>query len=498
MINKRRYHRFGVILPVFSLPSDYGIGSIGNGAYRFIDFLADSSVSLWQILPLGPTSYGDSPYQCFSAFAGNDYFIDLDLLAEDNLLTEDELSSVREENGGNYIDYGNIYNTRYDILEAASKRFWNNPESDFKTFFDNNKDWLVDFALYMSIKRHCGMSAWVSWPEEYKMRDPDALSAFSLTNDAAIKHHYFCQYTFYKQWNSLLQYAHSKGISVIGDVPFYVSMDSADVWANKDLFRLDSDGYPTVVAGVPPDYFSETGQLWGNPIYAWNSSERDVYKWWGRRVSHSSSFFDYLRIDHFRGFDSYWTVPAEEKTAINGKWIKGPGIKFIRYLKRCAGDMRLIAEDLGLLTPSVKNMLKKSRLPGMKVLEFAFSGDEDSEYLPEHHTYNCVCYTGTHDNEPLYAWLTSLDPDSEAFLKQYMDEKGLSADADGIIQLGMASKAKFFIVQLQDLLGTGEESRINTPGVEGNNWRWRLAKEQLTPALASEISSLVKKNNRHK
>ena len=487
--------RFGIILPVYSIPSRYGIGSLGKEAYSFVDFLSKSGVGLWQVLPLGPTSYGDSPYQCFSAFAGNDYFIDLDKLKDEGLLTEADLAGADDGWDPQFVDYGRIYSTRYEILEKASERFFSSPDEDYFKFTES-VSWLEDYALYMAIKRSFGMVAWTEWPEEYRDRRPEIIEAFREEHEDMLRHHRFCQYKFFSQWKALLRYAHRNGIEVVGDAPIYVSMDSADVWSNRDLFCLDEKGYPTVVAGVPPDYFSETGQLWGNPIYRWDEQKDRVYEWWERRVSSASILYDYLRIDHFRGFDSYWTIPADEETAINGEWVEGPGIGFIRFLKNAAGNMKLIAEDLGLLTPSVKALLRDSRLPGMKVLEFAFSGEGESDYLPEAYHVNCICYTGTHDNDPVCPWLDSLDEQSLEFFSEYMKKKGLTPDADGMIRLGLSSEARFFIVQMQDLLETGSGSRTNLPGVQEGNWRWRLTADAITEALSDRIMSLVKEYGR--
>lgn len=488
--------KFGIILPVFSLPSRYGIGSLGQKAFDFIDYLYNSRVGLWQVLPLGPTSYGNSPYQSFSAFAGNEYFIDLELLISDGLLKKEDINKFEDKDESGRIDYGKLYLYRFDILDKAARNFFKHVPADYFSFIENNKKWINDYALFMALKKQFDMIPWLQWPEQYRQKDKNTIDQFLLDNKELIDHFCFCQYEFYKQWTAVRQYANRKKVKIIGDIPFYVSLDSADVWANKQLFMLDATGSPTEVAGVPPDYFSETGQLWGNPIYAWSTRKKEVYEWWGDRVSISNKLFDYLRIDHFRGFDSYWAVPAESDTAINGKWKKGPGIDFIKYIKKASGNMKLIAEDLGLLTPSVRKMLRESRLPGMKVLEFAFSDDETNEYLPDQYPVNCVCYTGTHDNEPLSAWFDSLDKQSRSFFIKYMTKKRLNPDIDGIIRLGMSSKAKMFIVQMQDLLGTGNDSRINSPGVEEGNWQWRVSFTLLDDTLKQRIQFLTSKYNR--
>lgn len=489
--------KFGIILPVFSLPSKYGIGSFGKDAYDFIDFLHESKVSIWQVLPLGPTSYGDSPYQSFSAFAGNDYFIDLDFLIDEGLLTSDEVAQC-DTQFEDKIDYGKLFVSRFEILDKAAIRFRNNIPDDYYQFIKENEKWLTDFALFMSIKKTFGMISWLEWPEEYRLKDKQKIDQFAEDHKDLIDHYYFCQYEFFKQWSAVKEYANQKGIEIIGDVPFYVALDSSDVWGNRELFVLNEKGFPIEVAGVPPDYFSETGQLWGNPIYDWENNKKDLYKWWRSRIKSSGKLFDYIRIDHFRGLDSFWAVPAGRPNAIEGEWKIGPGIRFIRYLKRSSRKIQLIAEDLGLLTPSVIKMLKDSRLPGMKVLEFAFSSDEDNEYLPETYPENCVCYTGTHDNGPLKEWINSLDEDASEFMSKYLKKKGLNPGIDGLIRLGMSSNARIFMVQLQDFLETDENSRINTPGKEEGNWQWRVNPELLNNQLSDRISDLVVQYDRAK
>lgn len=486
--------KFGVILPVYSIPSEHGIGSFGKEAFDFIDFLYECGAGIWQVLPLGPTGYGNSPYQCFSAFAGNDYFIDLEKLVEEGLLKRDEIKEEKSDNA-DFVDYGKIYSSRYGILDKAAERFFEDIPDDYDVFM-RSSPWVIDYAVYMSVKRSFNMTAWTEWPVEFRDRDKDAIDAFVSENDKLLRHHYFCQYEFFKQWNEIVRYAHNREIEILGDMPIYVSMDSADVWSNRDLFLLDEKGFPISVAGVPPDYFSETGQLWGNPIYRWDDKREKVYEWWGSRIKNSAKLFDYLRIDHFRGFDSYWVIPYGEETAVNGEWVEGPGIEFIRYLKGCCGNMKLIAEDLGILTPSVKKLLKDSGLPGMKVLEFAFSSGEDNEYLPENYPVNCVCYTGTHDNDPVIPWLDALDKESEIFFKRYMESRDLTPDEEGMVRLGMSSRARFFIVQMQDILKAGSMSRTNRPGEDSDNWMWRLRKNDLSGELASKVREVVTEYDR--
>ncbi|MBQ9958875.1 MAG: 4-alpha-glucanotransferase, partial [Oscillospiraceae bacterium] len=395
----------GILMPVFSLPSKYGIGTFGKAAYEFVDFLKAAKQSWWQILPVGPTSYGDSPYQSFSTFAGNPYFVDLELLCEDGYLKESEIPADVWGADPMRVDYGAIYNSRFAVLSAAAKRAWQTDEEQLEAFWRDNGRWLPDYALFMSVKAKFGMLPWYDWPDEaIRLRSEAALAKYGTELNSEIRTHIFIQYQFYKQWDALRSYAHENGVKIIGDLPIYVAMDSADVWANPSCFQLDARRRPTAVAGVPPDAFSEEGQLWGNPLYDWQYMQRDGYSWWMERIAGAVRLYDALRIDHFRGFESYWAVPADAPTAITGSWEKGPGMDFVGKLTERFPETEFLAEDLGILTDSVRELLRDSKLPGMKVLEFAFSPDTLSDYLMHGHIPNSVCYCGTHDNTTLLAW----------------------------------------------------------------------------------------------
>lgn len=391
------------------------------------------------------------------------------------------------------VDYATIYQNRFTLLRKALERGWERDKDAVQAFINENTQWLPDYALYMAVKRHFDMKPWTQWPDDaLRLHKPAAMESYrqKLTSDVHL--FIYIQFLFFRQWNALRTYAHQQGIGIIGDLPIYVSMDSADVWANPEFFQLDSKGFPTEVAGVPPDYFSKDGQLWGNPLYDWDAMKNDGYGWWIRRIDGASKLYDILRIDHFRGFESYWAVPYGEITAQNGHWIKGPGMDLLQVLLNWFPHIRFIAEDLGILTPEVHQLLADSGLPGMKVLEFAFDPHEPSSYLPHLYTPHCVCYTGTHDNAPLMAWKDEADPEELAFAKQYL---GLSESEGfhwGILRGGMSSTAELFVAQLQDYLGLGAASRINTPGEPSGNWQWRLLPGQLTPELADRIGRMTR------
>ena len=481
----------GILMPVSALPSKHGIGTMGAEAYRFIDFLHDAGQSWWQILPVGPTSYGDSPYQSFSTFAGNPYFIDLDLLVEDGLLTRQEADSADGEVSDEKVEYGKIYDTRFKILKAAADRGWQRDSEKTLEFMRENSGWLSDYALFMALKRHFGMRAWTEWEDEdIRLRSPEAVEKYTELLSDDIRLFVYIQYLFFKQWGELRKYAASRGIGIIGDLPIYVAMDSADVWAEPHFFQLDEENIPTAVAGVPPDYFSEDGQLWGNPLYRWDAMKADGYGWWIRRVDGARRLYDAVRIDHFRGLESYWSVPYGETTAKNGQWVKGPGIDFVRVITSWFGDMRFIAEDLGYLTPEVKQLLEESGLPGMKVLEFAFDAREPSNYLPHTYPRHCVCYTGTHDNAPAAAWEHDASAEDVEYCRKYLGIKEDDSIARAMIRAGLASVADLFVAQLQDYLELGYESRMNTPGILGGNWQWRVSASALNASLAADIREL--------
>ena len=486
----------GILLSISSLPSPYGIGSFGKAAYAFADFLKAAGQRYWQLLPLGPTSYGDSPYQSFSTFAGNPYFIDLDLLIKDKLLTKKEVESCRWGTNPRYVDYGKIYESRYPLLAKAKARGWQRDADAVAAFCKENEGWLPDYALFMALKRHFSMKAWLEWPEDIRAHRAEAVERWRTELREDVELFTYIQFLFFKQWSALKQYINGLGIRIIGDLPIYVAMDSADVWAEPEMFKLDSRGVPTEVSGVPPDYFSADGQLWGNPIYDYDAMERNGFGWWIRRVGGAARMFDVIRIDHFRGFESYWAVPYGEKTARNGRWVKGPGMKLVGALTGWFHDLEFIAEDLGYATPEVAQLLKDSGLPGMKVLEFAFNPHEPSDYLPHLYTENCVCYTGTHDNAPLAEWREDGDPKELAHAKKYLglnEEEGFNL---GVIRGGMGSVAKLFIAQMQDYLELGKYNRMNTPGVANGNWEWRMLPGEDSKKLAEKIAEMTKRYGR--
>ena len=483
----------GILLPVFALPSPYGIGTLGQAAYDFVDFLRQAGQSWWQMLPLGPTGYGDSPYQSFSSYAGNPYFIDLDLLRRDGLLTAQEIASLAWGSDPARVDYAALYENRFVLLQKAAERGWARDRAEVQLFARQNAQWLPDYALYMAVKRHFDEKPWTQWPDEaIRLRKPEAMAQYRQMLASDIRMFTYSQFLFFRQWNALREYAHEQGVGIIGDLPIYVSMDSADVWAEPAFFQLDSNGYPTETAGVPPDCFSRDGQLWGNPLYRWEAMKADGYGWWIRRVDGAAKLYDMLRIDHFRGFESYWAVPYGDTTAKNGHWVKGPGMDLVQVLLNWFPQMQFIAEDLGFLTPEVRELLADSGLPGMKVLEFAFDSREPSNYLPHLYTPHCVCYTGTHDNAPLPAWKEEADPDDLALAVQYLglnEEEGFHW---GVLRGGMSSVAELFMAQMQDYLGLGAESRINTPGEPVGNWQWRLHPGQLTAALSRRMAHMAR------
>ncbi len=460
-------------MPIFSLPSRYGIGTLGKEAYRFIDFLALAGQSYWQILPIGPTSCSDSPYQSFSTYAGNPYFIDIETLIENGLLKQEEADSFDFGSDPQAIDYGKLFENRLPLLRLAFSRFSENDE--YREFCRRNGYWLDDYALFMAIKQSQGLRAWSEWPEPLKTRNEEALAAAKEELSGEIEFYKFLQFLFSCQWSVLKAYANQKGIEIIGDIPIYVALDSADVWANAEDFQLDETLTPTAVAGCPPDAFSEDGQLWGNPLYNWSKMKKDGYTFWCRRLSFALSVYDVVRIDHFRGLESYYSIPFGEETAKNGVWRKGPGMSLFNAFKKAVGArLPLIAEDLGFLTEDVLALLKKSGFPGMKVLQFAFDSREESDYLPHNYSQNCVVYTGTHDNDTIKGWCATAPSEDVAFAYRYL---GLNENEElvwPLMRAAMASVADTCILCMQDLIGLGGEGRINTPGVLYGNWRWRI------------------------
>ncbi len=482
----------GILLPISSLPSRYGIGALGREAYQFANFLHDAGQKYWQLLPLGPTSYGDSPYQSFSTFAGNPYFIDLDLLVKDGLLDREAVEAVNWGSNPRYVDYEKIYESRFDVLKAAFRRGFSRDREAVEAFQEENA-WLPNYALYMAVKKHFDMRSWLEWPDEdIRLRKPEAVERYRGELKEDVDFFTYLQYLFFRQWNALRDYIHSLGIKVIGDLPIYVAMDSADVWAEPEFFQLGEGNVPTEVSGVPPDYFTADGQLWGNPLYDYDRMKQDGYGWWIRRVEGAGRLFDVIRIDHFRGLESYWAVPYGAATAKNGRWRKGPGMDLVGVLTGWFPNLKIIAEDLGFLTPEVKKLLEDSGLPGMKVLEFAFDIREPSNYLPHTYDRNCVCYVGTHDNETVMQWRESADRSDVSMARKYLGLNDAEGFNWGMIRGGMSSIADTFVVQMQDCLGLGAEGRMNTPGKPDGNWQWRLLPGEATPSLAKKLREYAK------
>jgi len=482
----------GILLHITSLPSPYGIGTLGKEAYRFVDFLEAAKQHYWQILPVGPTGYGDSPYQTFCTYAGNHYMIDLDALVQAGLLRQEEVASISWCEDPARVDYGVLFAHRLQVLKLAFGRF-TQQDSSYVSFLEQERFWLEEYALFMALKSHFGGVSWSEWPENIRYHRPEAVETYRELLRDEIAFHCFLQYEFFVQWKALRSYAHAHSVQMIGDVPIYVPLDSSDVWSNPKNFQLDKERRPKCVAGVPPDYFSVDGQLWGNPIYDWVRMKKDGYSWWIQRMRAAAEIFDVVRIDHFRGIESYWSVPYGEKTARNGAWVKGPGMNLIRAIKRELPDLNFIAEDLGFMTPEVISLVQRSGFPGMKVLEFAFDSRETSDYLPHNYERNCICYTGTHDNETLVQWAEATSAEDYAYAVEYLAKGENESICHAVIRAGMASVAKLFVVQMQDWLELGEACRMNHPGtVNGKNWRWRLTEDQLTPELAEKIGTMTK------
>ena len=481
----------GVLMPVSSLPSRFGIGGFSKEAYDFVDFLAEGGQSLWQILPLGPTGYGDSPYQSFSTFAGNPYYISLDALIEQGLLTEEECEAADYGDHPNYVNYEKIYNSRFALLRKAFNRADIENDTNYEKFVEDQSAWLKDYAMYMAIKDSLGGVAWIEWDEDIRLRKPAAMAHYEETLKEDIAFYSYLQYLFATQWSALKAYANGKGINIIGDIPIYVAFDSADTWANPELFQLDEENIPTAVAGCPPDAFSATGQLWGNPLYRWDYHEKTGFAWWIRRLAYCFTIYDVVRIDHFRGFDEYWAIPYGDPTAEFGRWEKGPGYALFEAMKKALGNREVIAEDLGFLTPSVLKLVKKTGYPGMKVLQFAFDSREESDYLPHNYTHNCVVYTGTHDNDTVMGWIPAMSRKDLAFAKKYIGVKRTSDICSNLIRMAYASVADTAIIPIQDYLELGSEARINTPSTLGGNWEWRMSAQDCTSQLAARMHELA-------
>ena len=486
----------GILFHPTSLPGKYGIGTLGKEAYAFIDFLKKSKQKLWQIFPLGPTGYGDSPYQSFSSFAGNPYLIDFDLLIEAHLLSEEDLKDIFFGDNEEYIDYGAIYNQKYPLLRKAYENFKSSDNNEMKGSLENfkreNSSWLNDYSLYISLKNHFNGLPWNEWAQDIKNREDGAMHHYRSELADDIEYHNFIQFLFFKQWGDVKRYANENGIKIIGDIPIFVAADSSDAWANPEIFLFDKERKPVKVAGVPPDYFSATGQLWGNPLYNWEKLKDTNYSWWVERVRANLSTCDIIRIDHFRGFEAYWAVPYGDDTAINGQWEPGPGIDLFNAIKSQLGELPIIAEDLGLMTQGVIDLREATSFPGMKILGFAFDSGEENDYLPHTYTRNCVVYTGTHDNDTLVGWFQKAKEEDRQFARDYLNSRADDEIHWDAIRGAWSSVACMAISPVQDFLGLGSEARINTPGVASGNWQWRLKHGVLTNELAEKIAKLTK------
>lgn len=495
----------GILLHPTSLPGPWGIGDLGPEAYHFVDFLNSARQSWWQLLPLGPTGYGNSPYMCFSAFAGNPLLISPEQLVEDGLLEPKALSRPPSF-PSDHVHYSVVIKKKRQLLQQAYQKFQADASAthrqDFLVFREKHASWLEDYALFMALKETHKGQAWTKWEEDLILRKPTVLQRRSRQLRERMNFHRYAQYLFFQQWAALRHYAQSKGIRIIGDLPIYVAHDSSDVWSHPDLFYLDEKGQPTVVAGVPPDYFSATGQRWGNPIYRWDIRAQSGFQWWVDRFKANYALVDLIRVDHFRGFESYWEIPAGEPTAINGRWVKGPGHDLFTALTNTFGELPIIAEDLGVITPEVETLRDAFSFPGMKILQMAFGNDPKAhDYRPHHHTQNCVVYTATHDHNTTVGWFTTNSGKETTQTQQEIEEERtfvlryLNADGREIhwdfIRLAMSSVAKLAIFPLQDLLGLDSNHRMNRPGTLKGNWEWRFQKAQLTEGICQRLRDLT-------
>lgn len=482
----------GIILHPTSLPGPDGIGDLGPEAYRWIDFLKESGCALWQMLPLGPTGYGDSPYQCFSAFAGNPYLVSPTLLLEEGFIKISDLNQ-RPDFPFDSVDYGKVIPWKLDLLSKAYKRFRKSKNTkirnEYEAFFQSSSFWLGDYSLFMAIKKEFGGGSWNGWPDEFRRRDASTLRSFSNLHREEVDQEIFSQFIFFRQWNALRHYANEKGIRTIGDIPIFVSSDSSDAWSHPDLFWMDKNLNPTVVAGVPPDYFSPTGQLWGNPLYRWSVHKKEGYGWWIERMKASLRLFDILRLDHFRGFAGYWEVPAREETAVKGRWVPGPGASFFTAIRNALGELSIIAEDLGEITPEVIALREKFGFPGMKVLQFAFSKDASDAFLPHNYSRHCVAYTGTHDNNTAVGWYDKATEHEKDFIRRYLARPGIDISWDMIRSI-WSSVADIAITPMQDLFCLGSEARMNFPSKLGGNWQWRMSAGALDDNVMNRLKEM--------
>ena len=495
MTKEKIMRKSGILMHVTSLPSRYGIGSMGKCAYEFVDFLCNAGQTFWQVLPLNPTGYGDSPYQSFSSFAGNHYLIDLDMLIGEQLLLQEEVDAVNWGREETRVDFGCLFENRCKLLHLAYERFHKNGE--YHRFVAENADWLGDYALFMSLKEKMQGRPWYEWSVSLMMRLPEMIHSIRQELDESVQFHCFLQYQFFRQWKALRSYANQRGIKIIGDVPIYVPLDSVDVWSAPKLFQLDGNCRPTAVAGCPPDSFTADGQLWGNPLYNWDKMKETGFAWWVRRLSAAAKMYDVVRLDHFRGFESYWSVPAGDKTAAGGEWKQGPGAAYIHAIQKNLPDLEFIAEDLGYVTPEVRQLQETSGYPGMKVLQFAFDSRENSDYLPHTYPVNSVCYTGTHDNLTLAQWFEEASPEDISLAREYLGlnkEEGLIR---GMIRGAMSSVSRLCVIQMQDYLELGGYARMNFPGtLSSENWTWRAPKDFITESLTKQIYSMTQRYGR--
>ncbi|HEX3021763.1 MAG TPA: 4-alpha-glucanotransferase [Lachnospiraceae bacterium] len=482
----------GLLLPISSLPSPYGIGTFGKAGYEFVDLLVEAKQKYWQVLPLGPTSYGDSPYQSFSAFAGNPYFIDLDTLVQEGLLKEKEITDKAWGDQEDQVDYATIYESRFDILRKAASRSKHNTSVEFSEFCKNNAFWLEDYSLYMAIKTHFNNVEWLQWDEDIRFRKQSAIEKYQKLLADDIQFWKFCQFKFYEQWFKLKSYANSNGIQIIGDIPLYIAMDSSDVWVNPELFELDERLNPINIAGVPPDIFSSLGQRWGNPLYDWDVMEKTDFDWWRKRMKSSANLYDIIRIDHFIGIVRYFRIPAECETAEHGKYKKGPGKKLTKVIQESIGEAKIIAEDLGVIIPPVRKLMDQTGFPGMKVLQFAFNSGASNEYLPHNYnSSNTIVYGGTHDNQTMVGYLKTIDKKEEEYTLEYLGIKKKKDIPDAIVKAAYASNASVAIFQVQDILKLDDRARMNLPATLGGNWQWRMTRGQLTQEHVDTLSKLA-------
>ncbi len=487
----------GVLAHPTSFPSVYGIGDLGSGAYRFLDFLAEAGQKIWQVLPIGPTGFGDSPYQAFSSFAGQPLLISPERLVEKRLLVEEDFREMPKWDAKK-VDYGPLIEFKTHLLRRAYESFQVLPDTKMKEelqeFEKEHAFWLEDYALFMAGKdAHEGRS-WLEWEDDLRDPDEEIKAKWAEKLSESIKYYKFIQFLFFEQWGALKRYANERGIQIVGDIPIFVAIDSADVWANKGLFQLDSKGYPTVVAGVPPDYFSATGQLWGNPLYDWKAMKQKEYRWWISRIKMQLKLVDYLRIDHFRGFETYWAVPYGEQTAIHGEWKKGPCEEFFFAVQKELGeDIPIFAEDLGIITPEVEKLRDQFGLPGMKILQFAFDNTSENNFLPHYYHSNCICYTGTHDNDTTIGWYQKASENSKNKCRIYMNSASGKEEEVcwDFIRTALGSTAAYAIIPMQDLLCKGSESRMNTPSMPGGNWAYRFEEWEMSHELAGRLRGMT-------